>query len=138
MHKVVWLRIGGKRFHLLKLAGSFFVFAFVLKALEAAYEIFVTVNKAIFAQAKPDLIGQLFGWSIAAPYAFSSEDVLGVLLGPVANFLFWLGLSVVALIVYQSGKVLVPVEEWEQKVSEHHKHLIAKARAAHAKHYRRK
>lgn len=133
MHRILWFRIGGRRFHLLKLAGAFFVFAFVLKALEAAYQIFVTVNKAIYAQAKPDLIGQLFGWSIAAPYNFSGEDMLGVLLGPVANFLFWLGLSVLAMIVYQSGKVILPIEEWAQDVSVHHKHLISKAREAHAR-----
>ncbi len=133
MHRILWLRIGGRRFHLLKLAGAFFVFAFVLKSLEAAYQIFVTVNKAIFAQAKPELIGQLFGWAIAAPYSFSSEDLLGVLLGPVATFLFWLGLAVVALIVYQSGRVILPIEEWEQGVSEHHRRLIQKAREHHAR-----
>lgn len=133
MHRVLWFRVGGRRFHLLRLAGSFFVFAFVLKALEAAYQIFVTVNKAIYATAKPELIGQLFGWSIAAPYSFSSEDLLGVLLGPVANFLFWLGLSVIAMIVYQSGKVIVPIEEWAQDVNEHSRHMIHKAREAHAR-----
>jgi len=138
MHRVIWLRLGGRRFHLLKLAGSFFVFAFVLKALEAAYQIFVTVNKAIYAQAKPDLIGQLFGWAIAAPYNFSSEDLVGVLLGPIANFLFWLGLAVAALMIYQSGKVILPVEEWEQQISEHHRRLISKAREAHAKTYRKR
>lgn len=129
----MWLRIGGRRFHLLKLAGSFFVFAFILKSLEAAYQIFVTVNKAIYAQAKPDLIGQLFGWAISAPYSFSSEDLLGVLLGPVANFLFWLGLSVVAMIIYQSGRVIVPIEEWAQDVGAHHKRMIQRAREAHAR-----
>ncbi len=133
MHRVLWFRVGGRRFHLLKLAGAFFVFAFILKSLESAYQIFVTVNKAIYATAKPDLIGQLFGWSIAAPYNFSSEDLLGVLLGPVANFLFWLGLAVVAMIIYQSGKVIVPIEEWAQDVSAHQKHLISKAREAHAR-----
>jgi len=133
MYRIIWLKLGGKRFHLLKLAGSFFVFAFVLKALEAAYQIFVTINKAIYANANPALVSQLFGWSINAPTAFTSEDVIGVLLGPLANFLFWLALAVAALMIYQSGKVVFPIEEYEQRVSEHHRGLIAKAREAHAR-----
>ncbi len=133
MHRMIWLKLGDRRFHLLKLSGAFFVFAFVLKALEAAYTVFVTANKAIFAQVKPDLIGQLFGWSIGAPYAFTAEDLVGVMLGPLANFLFWMGLAVVALILYQAGKVVLPIEEYESKVSEHHRSLILRAKAAHAR-----
>ncbi len=133
MHRVIWLSVGGRRFHLLKLSGVFFLFAFVLKALEAAYQVFVTVNKAIFAQAKPELIVQLFGWSIAAPYNFTGEDVVGVLLGPVAHFLFWLALATAALIVYQTGKVVFPLEEYEQDIPSHHRRLIHIARQAHAK-----
>lgn len=130
---MLWLKIGGKNVHLLKLAGSFFVFAFVLKALEAAYAVFVTVNKAIYANANPSLIAHLFGWSIAAPARFSSEDIVGVLLGPIANFLFWMGLAVLALIVYQSGRVILPIEEFEQRISAHHRHLILKAKEAHVR-----
>lgn len=132
MHRMIWLKLGDRRFHLLKLAGAFFVFSFVLKALEAAYMVFVTANKAIYAQIRPDLIGQLFGWSIGAPYSFTQEDFLGVMLGPVANFLFWLGLAVVALMIYQAGKVVLPLEEYEQQISEHHRNLILRAKAAHA------
>lgn len=133
MYRVFWLKVGGKRLHLLKLAGAFFVFAFVLMALSSAYDIFVTVNKAIFAQVRPDLIGALFGWSIGAPYNFTTEDFVGVLLGPIATFLFWLGLAVVAMMVYQAGKVVLPVQEFEQTITEHHRNLIMKAKAAHAK-----
>jgi len=35
--------------------------------------------------------------------------------------------------VYQSGKIILPIEEYEQTISEHHKQLIAKAIAAHKK-----
>ncbi len=133
MYRVFWLKVGGRRFHLLKLAGAFLVFAFILKALEAAYEIFVTANKAVFAQIRPDLIGSLFGWSIGAPYNFTTEDFVGVMLGPVANFLFWLGLAVVAMMLYQAGKVVLPVQEYEQRITEHHRNLILRAKAAHAK-----
>ncbi len=133
MYRVFWLKVGGRRFHLLKLAGAFFMFAFILQAFSAAYDVFVTANKAIFATLRPDQISTLFGWSLGAPYHFTSEDVVGVLLGPLAAFLFWLGLAVVAMMVYQSGKVVFPLEEYEQKISEHHRNLIMKAKEAHAK-----
>lgn len=134
--RIVWLKIGGKRFHLLKLAGSFFVFASLLMVAQSAYQIFVTANKAIYAQVSPALIPHLFGWSIgAAPGggAFLTEDVLGVLLGPVAVFLFWLGIAVASIMIYNSGKVLIPIEEQEELIREHHKRLIQKAVAAHKK-----
>jgi hypothetical protein len=133
MYRVFWLKVGGKKFHLLKLAGAFFVFAFVLMALGSAYDIFVTVNKAIFAQLRPDQIGALFGWSIGAPYSFTIEDMVGVLLVPFATFLLWLGMAVVAMMVYQAGKVVLPVQEYEQTITEHHRNLILKAKAAHVK-----
>ncbi|MBI5635387.1 hypothetical protein HY993_00295 [Candidatus Micrarchaeota archaeon] len=138
MRKMIWLKVGGRHFHLLKLTGAFLMFAFLLKVAEAAYQIFVTVNKAIYAQARPDLVPQLFGWSINSPASFTGEDVLGVLMGPIGNFLFWLGLVTAALIIYQSGKIIVPIEEYEQNISAHHKLLISKARAAHAKHFGKK
>lgn len=135
MRKVLWLKIGDRKLHLLKVAGAFFVFAALLKLAESLYHIFVTVEKARAASVRPELVAQLFGWTIqsnAVVTSFTLEDWLGVLLGPVASFLFWFGMAVVALMVYQSGKVVLPIEEFEQHVSEHHKNLIAKA-VAHAK-----
>ncbi len=127
MRRIVWFKIGGRHLHLLKLAGSFFVFAAVLMVAFSAYKIFVTVDKANYAQARPETVTQLFGWGVGAPYSFSGEDVLGVLLQPTAEFLFWLGVAVVALMVYQSGRVVFPIEEYEQRISEHHRELIRKA-----------
>lgn len=121
--------------HLLKTAGAFFVFASVLKLAESLYQIFVVLEKARAAMIRPELTAQLFGWSTgsnAIMPLFTNEDFLGVMLGPMATLLFWFGLAVVALLIYQSGKVIVPIEEYEQKVSEHHRQLIAKA-VEHAK-----
>ena len=137
MHRMIWLRVGGRDFHLLKLGGSFLTFAFVLKALEAAYQILVATSKAMYAYYNPTVITQFFGWGLRAPLHFTGEDVLGVLLGPVANFLFWLGLAVFALMIYKAGNVVVPVEEYAS-IQEHHKQLIAKAKEAHAKMQKKK
>ena len=136
VQRIIWLTIGGRKFHLLKLAGAFFVFASVLKVAEAAYQIFVTANKVVYAQIDPSLIPHFFNWAMGAQPnggSFLVEDTVGVLLGPVATFLFWLGIAVLAVMVYQSGKVIFPIEEYEQKISEHHRHLIRKAIEAHKK-----
>lgn len=135
MHRILWFKIGGKKLHMVKLAGSFFVIASILMVAQSAYQIFVTVQKATFAQLNPSLIPALFGWAIGANPSglghFTAQDILGVLLGPIAVFLFWLGIMVVAIMIYQSGKVIFPVEEYEQKISEHHRSLIQKAVVAH-------
>ncbi len=130
LHKVVWLKVGGKRLHLLKVAGSFFVFAAVLMLAQSLYSVFVSVEKARAALLRPELVPQLFGWSIdsnALIYSFSKEDFLGVLLGPIAVFLFWFGMAVVALMIYNAGKVIVPLEEYDQQIEEHHRSLVQKA-----------
>ncbi|MFH1780104.1 MAG: hypothetical protein ABH803_03085 [Candidatus Micrarchaeota archaeon] len=132
VHRIFWLRIGGKNLHLLKLVGAFFTLGAVLKVAESAYNIFVTVEKARAAMLNPQLVGQLFGWSINSDFVsstFTNEDFLGVMLGPVATFLFWLGIAFVAFVIYQSGRVIVPIEEYEQKVSTHHQNLIKKVLA---------
>jgi len=136
MHRIIWLKIGGKKLHLIKLAGAFFITAAVLKVAESAYQIFVTVQKATYAYLNPALIPQLFGWAIGANPSmlggsFTTQDVLGVLLGPVATFLFWLGMLMAAIMVYQSGKIVLPIEEYEQNLSEHHKRLIQNAVQSH-------
>ncbi len=127
MHRILWLKIGGRKMHLLKLAGAFFVLASVLKVAEAAYNVFLVVDKINAAIMQPELIQQLFGWAMGAPYLFGGEDILGVLLGPIAGFLFWLGVAVLSVMVYQSGKVIFPIEEYETKVSDRHRKLIEKA-----------
>ncbi|MBI4360253.1 hypothetical protein HY572_00590 [Candidatus Micrarchaeota archaeon] len=137
LHRVMWLKIGGRRLHLLKTAGAFFVFASVLKLAESLYQLFVQVEKARAALIDPTLVPQLFGWSIDSSfggfYTFTYEDFLGVMLGPAATFLFWFGVAVVAVMVYQSGKVIVPLEEYDQRIVEHHKTLIQKAVEHHKK-----
>ena len=139
VHRILWFKVGGKRFHLLKLAGAFFIFAAVLKVAESAYQIFVTANKAVYAQIDPTLIPHLFGWAMGAQPSggsFLTEDLVGVLLGPIAVFLFWLGIAVLAIMVYQAGKVVFPVEEYEQIVGPKNREMIRKAIEAHKKNRR--
>jgi hypothetical protein len=122
MHRIFWLTVSGRRMHLLKLAGAFFVLFSILMVANAAYGVFVTVDKINAATLNPQLSEQLFGWALSAGRSeFSSEDVLGIILAPIAWFMFWLGIATLSLIVYQSGKVVVPIEETEQVLGERHK-----------------
>ncbi|MFH1056361.1 MAG: hypothetical protein V1717_01025 [Candidatus Micrarchaeota archaeon] len=122
LHRIFWLSVSGKRMHLLKLAGAFFVLFAVLMVANSAYNVFVTVDKIQTAVLEPKMSQQLFGWALSATKnEFSSEDALGILLAPIAWFMFWLGVAVMSLIIYQSGKVVVPIEEYEQNLGERHK-----------------
>jgi hypothetical protein len=135
MRRIMWFKIGGQTLHLLKLLGVFILAASLLKVGDASYNIFLTASKAEAAQYNPDKIAYLFGWSIggASPEGkmFEFQDYVGVMMGPLANFFFWLGAATLGLMVYQSGKIIFPVEEYEQKVSEHHRNLIRKVVEAH-------
>ncbi len=131
----MWFRVGGQTLHLLKLFGIFLLAAALLKVGESSYDIFLTASKAEAAQYNPDKIAYLFGWSVGgtSPEAkeFEFQDYVGVMMAPLANFFFWLGVATFALMLYQSGKIIFPIEEFEQRVSEHHRHLIKRAVDAH-------
>ena len=128
LHKVVWMKIGGRQLHLVKAAGAFFIFASVLKLAQSLYELLggVDVVKTLLSR----------GW-ILGPHQvvlpFTNEDALALLLGPTATFLFWVGVTFVAILIYQSGKVIMPVEEYEARIFEHHRRLIQRAVEHHKK-----
>ena len=61
---------------------------------------------------------------------FTTEDFIGVLLGPIANLMFWLGLLCIAAMVYNSGKVFFPIEEYEANVPAQHPQAHKMIRAA--------
>ncbi len=138
---MIWLKFGGQTLHLLKLLGAIFGWAAGFKLAESVYLVFVEISKVKAAMANPELVAKFYGWSIDSAsyaqgvqaYSFSSlQDYAGVMAGPVASVLFWMGALVVAMMVYRSSSVFLPVEEYENKMAEHHKKLIAHA-VAHAK-----
>lgn len=114
MHRIVWLRYGNRRIHMLKLVGSFFILASILKVFESVYNIVLVMNKAILAQVSSAQATQLFGGCVncTGPIGpgFSGEDLLGVMLGPIAALLFWLAVVAIGIMIYQSGKVFMPIE----------------------------
>ena len=140
MRRIIWFKVGDTRLHLLKLAGAFLIVTFSLKVMEGAYQIFLTMEKIRAAEVNPALIPQFFGWTMGAtpypsnPAGFMLQDLIGILMNPTANFMFWLGLLVVSLMVYQAGKFMFPVEEYTEPLPEHHRQALVDAvRAHHAK-----
>ncbi|MEK6843399.1 MAG: hypothetical protein AABY04_02835 [Candidatus Micrarchaeota archaeon] len=137
MRRIMWFKIGDTTIHLLKLLGVFILMASLLKVGESSYGIFLTASKAESAQYNPDQIRSIFGWSIGGSSpdtkVFEFQDYVGVMMGPLANFFFWLGISTLGLMLYQSGKIIFPVEEIEQKISERHRTLIRSAVESHKK-----
>ncbi|MFQ5406760.1 MAG: hypothetical protein ACE5DI_06410 [Candidatus Micrarchaeia archaeon] len=142
MHRMIWLKIGGRRLHLFKLLGAVFGWAAALKLFESAYLIFLEVSKLKAAMVTASLVQEFYGWSMdsvslvegVVAYNVSLQDVLGVMAAPVANLLFWFGVVFVAIMVYRSGIVFFPIEEYDQQVQEHHRHLIKHA----VKHHKKK
>ena len=130
MHRMLWLRVGSQRLHLLKLAGAFLILAGLLKVGEATYGLTVIMEKANFARLNPASVPQLFGWAVGPSYQFDWQNVVGVLMGPIANLVFWFGITTLAIILYQSGKLVFPIEEYEEKIRDHHASLIRKALSA--------
>jgi hypothetical protein len=137
MHRIIWFKVGDTRLHLLKLAGAFLIVTFALKVMEGAYQIFLTMEKIKAAEVNPALIPQFFGWAMGAtpypsnPSQFMLQDLIGVMMGPTATFMFWLGLLVVSLMVYQYGKIMFPVEEYAEQLPAHHRRAIVEAVRAH-------
>ncbi len=136
MRRIMWFKIGGQTVHLLKLLGIFVLVASLFMVGSSSYNIFLTASKAEAAQYNSEKIDTLFGWSVGgAPgeKEFEFQDFVGVMMAPLANFFFWLGIATLALMLYQSGKIIFPVEEFEQRISDHHSNLIKKAVDAHRK-----
>ncbi len=127
MHRVLWFRIGGKTLHTLKLIGAFLIIGTFLKLAEATYNLFVIVEKVKWAALRPEFIPQLFGWAITAPYAFTTQDVIGVLSGPFADICFWVVGVLVAIMIYKAGNVVFPVEEYGRILEEKKRRLIQHA-----------
>ena len=146
MKRIVWLKVGDTRLHLVKLAGSFLVVTFMLKVMQAAYNVFLTADKIQAAEMNGNLATTFFGWTMSSgqniiqmlncagpicPLPLSLQDKIGIMLAPTADFLLWIGLLVISIMLYQAGKVMFPIEEYETTLPEHHRAAIVEAVRAH-------
>lgn len=108
MHRVILLRVGGKKLHLLKMTGALVVVGAALGVLGTISSMFKMVKQLELAQANPQLALQVFGLTTEA---LTSDLMLGLFMEPSAWFMFWLALFIIGAMIYRSGSIVVPIEE---------------------------
>ncbi|MBI1973210.1 hypothetical protein HYS54_00200 [Candidatus Micrarchaeota archaeon] len=115
MHRVVILKIGGARLHMLKLIGMLVMLGSALMVLDNVYKVGVvvdtltTVNEGkVPVQAQLDLNGFIVQQTLKPNDA---NTQLGLLLVPLAGILFWVVVLLFGTMVYKYGGLILPVEE---------------------------
>jgi hypothetical protein len=106
MHRVIFLRVGSRKLHLLKLMGACLFFSSALYFLNNIYRIFETSDKLMIYTRTPSLA------EAAGFYGgISVSDIIGVLMEPVAQALLWLVFFTAGFVIYRAGYFILPLEE---------------------------
>ena len=108
MHRIILLRVGGKKLHLLKMTGALVVVGSALGVLGSIATMFRLIKQMGLAQLNSQLAIQVFGLT---PDAITGDVALGLFMNPSAWFMFWLALFIIGAMIYRSGNVIVPIEE---------------------------
>ena len=108
MHRIILLRVGGQKLHLLKMVGAFVVVGSALGVLGSISTMFRLVKQIGLAQLNPQLAVQTFGLTSET---LTGDVALGLFMNPSAWFMFWLAFFIVGAMIYRSGNVIVPIEE---------------------------
>ncbi|HLC45689.1 MAG TPA: hypothetical protein VJI67_02345 [archaeon] len=127
MHRVVFLKVGGRNLHLLKLLGALLVFVAFLKVLSGAADVFEStssINAVNDCLASAELeqkavcqeqAAYFFGPGPAVPRlsqeSLSLKQVTTIASGPLVSMLWWFAILVFGLMLYKAGRVFVPIEE---------------------------
>jgi hypothetical protein len=110
MHRVVTVKIGNKRFYLLKLIGAFVAFGAALMLLSNVYQMLWVASVIDVANQGETVTLNMLGISDT----LKADDVntqTGLFLIPAAGIMFWAAILVVGTVIYKTGSIIVPVEE---------------------------
>ena len=110
MHRMVTLKIGGKRFYLLKLIGAFIAFGAALMLLSSVYQM-TGVASMIDAANQGEVVTLD---TLGIGHTLEANDVntqMGLFLIPAAGIMFWAAILIIGTVVYKTGSIIVPVEE---------------------------
>jgi hypothetical protein len=114
MHRIMIMKIGGKRLHLLKLAGAFLVFWAALMLLSSVFQMLWVANiieKANAGEYEPVTV-DLNGMTITKPIvAGDGNTQAGLMLPSIAGVMFWSVLLLAGVMVYKAGAIILPVDE---------------------------
>ena len=112
MHRVMLIRIGGRKLHLLKMVGALVLAGAALGVISTVAELFRIIKQFQLAQTNSALSMQVFG---LLPEALTSDVVVGFFMQPSAWFMLWLALFIIGVMIYRSGSLVVPIEEDVEK-----------------------
>jgi len=124
MHRIVIMKIGGKKLHLLKLAGAFLVFWAALMLLSSVYQMFWVAQIVQSANAGnyETITLNLNGMTVTEPIRPGDGNMqAGLLLPPIASIMFWSALLLLGGMVYKTGGVILPIEEQTARLPERQK-----------------
>jgi len=114
MHRIMIMKIGGKRLHLLKLTGAFIVFWAALMLLSSVYQMFwvAQVIQSANAGNYETIVLNLNGMMVTKPLLPGDGNTqAGLLLPPIASVMFWSALLLLGGIVYKAGGIVLPIDE---------------------------
>jgi len=114
MHRIMIMKIGGKRLHLLKLAGAFIVFWAALMLLSSVYQMFwvAQVIQSANAGNYETIVLNLNGMMVTKPLLPGDGNTqAGLLLPPIASVMFWSALLLLGGMVYKAGGIVLPIDE---------------------------
>ncbi len=133
----MWTRVAGRYVHIPKLIGSFLLIAAILMLFRATVNFFHQANyirdvEACIMGVKTEMSqamtpeDRMVAWTRASFCQNKAEEIgmyvpndlqidpiqrWVVLLGPAAAIFFWIAVLVFAILLYQTGKIYLPIEE---------------------------
>ena len=111
MHKMVLLRFGKRRLHLLRLLGAFIIVGSALMFLSNVFQMFILASVFQEANLGNTQMGvlNLHGWEITQPIVAGDVNMqTGLFLVPLANSMFWISILLVGGVIYQAGNIILP------------------------------
>lgn len=130
MRKIMFFRFGSRYVHLPKLIGAFLIASAVLLFFAAGAQMFDSWDTAKFLNKCLDNKAD-YGFSDCQNTANSSgltirpdqsrlsgEQYASLLLRPIAELFAWAVLFIIGIILYLTGKLVIPVEQTVREISE--------------------
>jgi len=135
MKRFFLFRVGGKDLHLPKTIGAFIVFAGILLFFQSAALMFDSwenikyVNGCMQSASSIVELGECqqaaneaFSFHVRAEQTHLTNKQFAVaLIGPVARMFLWIALMAFGVMVYNTGRLTIPVEESVREIKEKRK-----------------
>jgi hypothetical protein len=119
VHRIMIMKIGGKRLHLLKLTGAFIVFWAALMLLSSVYQMFWVAQIVQSANAGnyESIMLNLNGMLVSKPIVAGDGNMqAGLMLPSIAGVMFWAAILLLGGMVYKTGAIVLPIDEQTQDI----------------------